>query len=423
MIAQAPDGEATVHRGGGDMEGGFVVADVPLVPYWLRVRNMFLAGVPGSAPFDLLGPTLGRLGAEAAPEGTLLQLGLVGLAPVQRTDRIYLFSADAGALFDHLTEVDTAPLVGATTWSGLLDARQFQANLIEGVTSGDETFVVQMVALPQSPTVRAARRAMRTTALEMTGGAMATLTAGLEEIATRESATIDWQRRQLVRTITDGRPEARPFRHDLTLQVNPGTVRHGWFSRGGDLLTWGEIEAADRPDAPVAMEWGNPFPGHWGRLLDYRTRFRVVLAPEPPLFWSISGAIGGTQLITPGATATVAARVGPPRDIRVAGRDPATAGDGVGLAPTISWSPPTLGTANGYTVTVWVLEEMGEASFRGELVVSGTEARLPPGLLDPGKWAAVTVRAVANELFGPRTPNRSVPGLAFADAVSWPFRP
>src|SRR5262249_15645313 len=58
---------------------------------------------------------------------------------------------------------------------------------------------------------------------------------------------------------------------------------------------------------------------------------------------------------------------------------------GVGLQPLISWSPPDLGTATSYFVSIYGLTppEPGER-LPLATIHSGTSYKVPPGFLRPG---------------------------------------
>jgi len=434
VYAEAPEGRFTEHAGGGDMEGGFVVSSVPPQPYWLHFHEQYLARLPGEPSFDFLQPVLGRLTAEPAPAATILQLELDGLAPLDDGSGLYLLSPDSGTYLPglHVSGV-TAPLPGATRVDVRVDVSDFpDGRLVQGRDDGDVTHVVQLAAPPSQtwtwPNLVVARRAMQTSDLQLIAGATVRLAGTLQDIARVESANITWRHRTLA-DLARQQAAAEVVSQSIELVTLPGAIRHGAYHRGGTLFESFSVDVDQEltAEAAASIEWRNPFPDHWGRVLRHETFFVVQVSggAEPP--WPIGAEIGGSQPVEPGQTVIVDAGVGPPRDVRIDDRGPADDLTGMGLHPVISWTAPAFGSPNAYAVKIYVRRKQfggrPRLLHKGTLVVSGTRARVPPGLLEPDQWAVAVVRAVANPHYGPRNPHRPAPEMAYADVVSPAFKP
>jgi hypothetical protein len=86
----------------------------------------------------------------------------------------------------------------------------------------------------------------------------------------------------------------------------------------------------------------------------------------------------------------------PPTSPRIDGKDAFTPQTGVGLEPTISWSPPRLGTATSYVVNVVPAAyscDMADQVVGVSAVVRGTSFRMPTGILRTGVSYRVTLTA------------------------------
>ena len=95
-------------------------------------------------------------------------------------------------------------------------------------------------------------------------------------------------------------------------------------------------------------------------------------------------------------SAPIAPVLGPPSSPRIEGKDAFTAQTGVGLEPTISWSPPRLGAATSYVVDVLPTAyscEMADQVVGVSAVVRGTSFRMPAGMLRSGVSYRVTLTA------------------------------
>jgi Big-like domain-containing protein len=87
------------------------------------------------------------------------------------------------------------------------------------------------------------------------------------------------------------------------------------------------------------------------------------------------------------AIGVVAPAVGPVLSPRMGGSDALLDAIAVGLTPTLSWSPPAVGSPTAYVVEVYRLETAGTAttsSLALRYVTSGATVVLPPGVLEAG---------------------------------------
>src|SRR5215831_3705699 len=91
----------------------------------------------------------------------------------------------------------------------------------------------------------------------------------------------------------------------------------------------------------------------------------------------------------------IAPMLGPPTNPLINGEDGFAPHAGVGLQPVISWSPPDLGTATSYRVSIGGLTPREEGDrFPSASIYSGTSFKVPPGFLRPGHLYVAVISAL-----------------------------
>jgi hypothetical protein len=116
--------------------------------------------------------------------------------------------------------------------------------------------------------------------------------------------------------------------------------------------------------------------------------------------------------------------LGPPRAPRIEGRDAFQAQTGVGLRPTISWSPPALGAATSYVVQIAATSANPAIPLVSLYVYGVTSMQVPDGLLQSGTQYAITITSVSapwDKL--DRAPFRTGMPYSTSDCVTAVFTP
>ena len=123
----------------------------------------------------------------------------------------------------------------------------------------------------------------------------------------------------------------------------------------------------------------------------------------------------------------VAPALGPPTHPQIEGRDAFVTQGGVGLQPTFTWSPPALGQATSYVVTITNQRQpaiAGEMRTLSAIVYKARSFKVPPGFLRAGDQyvATITARSAPWDTFD-HAPFRQ--GLPFhsADCMTGFFTP
>jgi hypothetical protein len=111
-----------------------------------------------------------------------------------------------------------------------------------------------------------------------------------------------------------------------------------------------------------------------------------------PVELSQVGSIFSAVAMTPAPTDPIVPVLGPPTAPLINGEDAFAPHSGVGLQPVLSWSPPDLGTASSYGVSINDVDPPEEGDrIPSASVYSGTSFKVPPGFLRPGHryWAQI----------------------------------
>jgi hypothetical protein len=141
--------------------------------------------------------------------------------------------------------------------------------------------------------------------------------------------------------------------------------------------------------------------------------FRTPFSQKWPMFaggaisWTRQYALPGTQplamrgqiglrTLAPNGSVTLAPVLGCVKNFRIAGQDALGDLSDVGTTPTIVFDAPITGSANGYEILVWRLENssgMTTRALAGRILTTGRSVTLPPGILSTGNAYAVVVRS------------------------------
>jgi hypothetical protein len=419
------DGGFDRHEGLADARGDFEIAGVPLRPFWLELDRDFLPGTP-DRPFNLLVPKLGFPEQRQVTKGTVLELALTDLAPWYPEDDLYLFSAAAGMDVHFITRAaDQDPAPGATKFEDRFDLTRKLPGmvLIDGLVRGDELYVVQMrSSYSDGLTVRTADRVLRTSRLQMEAGAVTRLSGSMMTELPRQKVEVQWNPDALTTRALSGVGALDRGGKHLTVSASPVSLV-GLAKRGALLAT-----ATGPPESvvPVTFDYVDPFPASWLGTVEYRVDFRVNFPVTSDVDRAdYQGSIGGAVPLQPVVTTDL--QVGPPEAVQVEGHPPLLPARGVGTTPRLTWQRPAGVEPTVYILTVYSLTEATPGSeraltVRGRVHTTAEEVRLPPGLVTPGQWGVVVVRAVSNpwyEMSPFFTSNKS----SYAEAISGAFFP
>jgi hypothetical protein len=353
--------------GTGKAAGTFLIPDVPVGEYLLRLGGTYFL-TDSSAP-NLSVRVGGRPPDQLTPITmvTTLDLTLHNLAPWQVGDQLEFFSTEAG-MWDFYSDRSwaTSPLLaGDTTASLSMDLGSLNCGpptqLIQG-SRGHRAYLAQIASAtsPGGVPYQAMARLVRLPSFDVTDGGTAAADAAMVDYTQANTAAFDLRFSAFKAAFDqDGGPASAPYYSNdagnLGVLAQPGQAEDGFYSCNADLLLIEDTTGSDALTGP--MHFGSPvdspFAGSWGVLGDVRwierTRLQLpgttvpVHAPAS-IEWITSLAALQAGPLTPPLTQ--------PRLATVAGLPYFDGGAGVGLTPTLTWSPPATGTADFYIVTI-----------------------------------------------------------------------
>jgi hypothetical protein len=176
---------------------------------------------------------------------------------------------------------------------------------------------------------------------------------------------------------------------------------------------------ADLGDVPYA----NPFPATWPTYAAFniigQLSYNADGATSPAQFW---GGIGTLSLNLPTAGSPIAPLVGPATSIKINGNDFFQPQPNVGSQPVVSWSAPTVGTPDGYSLNVIQLKTVaGGITIQGNvstIYTTQTSVTVPSGILQSGYAYVFQLQAFKGNSNVETAPNYATFPWGYADAFS-----
>jgi len=150
-------------------------------------------------------------------------------------------------------------------------------------------------------------------------------------------------------------------------------------------------------------------------LSSFVVRFPTLQRPQQWWYYV------ATEPVT-GADPVVRPTLGPPREPRIGGLDLAQPQAGVGLTPTLTWSPPALGSPDAYSVTI---NDVTDYTWKSVLNVMTpqTQFEIPAGILQAGRTYLVAIWSNTRTSYDPAAPARASSRSVRVPTVSEPFTP
>ena len=217
----------------------------------------------------------------------------------------------------------------------------------------------------------------------------------------------------------------------FALDIFPGNMARGWIAAAPDLVSY-DLNA-DAPPFTANVDlgdvmFGNPFPPAFTLFALYQYSAQTsYLAPGASSGTTITTYVGGNTVALPTASAPLSLMVGTVQQPAVGGADFFANHSGIGFMPTLTWKPPTTGTAHAYSVLVYQLSNNAgstQATAIARLQTQGTSITIPPNLLIAGQTYVFQITA----LYRPGVnmavnPYMLGPTAAGADVISGVMQP
>jgi hypothetical protein len=396
-LVPQPSGGYTTIEGSFYEDGTFEIPGVPPGSYLLKIQS------DGAAPYFYWTKErvieVGYLYANRpdtrpvtiSPTSMVFEVG--GMSPWQETDVIEILSQGAGAFglpFFELTPGVTS-LEGAS-----FDAfEMFPGNLIDG-SKGDLLYVTQLVTRDAGGApYTSIGKVFTPPPFSMQDGQPTTLTGSFSDVP-QKTLSVDWKRSAFGALAKDVHPSAALFDSSFSLVAEYGGTSRITATIPPALLSFsGDSETVT--DFAGELSYGNPFPSAWGLVATASASFSLsVMLPGADASKLLTGEVYCSTLLGDKSSLTLLPGLGPVEDILVNGKPTADWLTGAGLAPTVSWSPPAMGTAARYRVVLRRLDPNAPnagTSFVGSFSTAETSIALPEGLLGAGNYYYIRVFA------------------------------
>jgi hypothetical protein len=428
VAAYAPNGSGGYNliAGSGTKTGTFRISNVPTGDYLLQLGSTFLATsntvVDADFSFDY------RSNGVPANSSATVTFDLTNLNSWQSTDVFEMVCPNNAAYM----EFDGT--LGETAFVGTFPYAPFFPENLSDASQGDRYVIVQLSTqmVGGFPFTGAARAFFPAKFTQAQGsdtpinGRLATLPQTHEFEANINGADLTAQ-------ALAANPNATLVVTNVVLDPYPGSLAKGERTSTPDLVGYNLSFFAGGPLITTngdlgKISYGNPFPTTWP-LYDLYVWLGQTNYTAPGATNSVSlvNYVEGNNTALPSSNSPIKPLVGVVSNPSVNRQNFFTNQTGVGLTPTLRWSPPSVGKATFYEVDFFQLSNMG-----GNTVVTGvttvrtrgTVLTIPHGLLSAGLGYVFVIRAwYIPGLNFTKTPFMSGPVNAFTDVISGLMQP
>jgi hypothetical protein len=182
-------------------------------------------------------------------------------------------------------------------------------------------------------------------------------------------------------------PTVQPITQGVVIWAAPKAVAFPNYGIG--------IPVASVSSPPLDVDYGplayGQFPG-WNEVRDYQLTASAQV-PQPGTSATVSVSFGFELADAMHGAGDPVPVLGPPLSPKIQGLAAFVAQSGVGLTPFISWSPPSLGRATSYEVSISPANTHPNYEALMFAVSGETSLRIPPGLLESGSNYRLVITA------------------------------
>ena len=279
---------------------------------------------------------------------------------------------------------------------------------------------------PAAAVYRPATKAARLSNLTLRDGLPATIDVPLAPVPQTGSMTADVRYTRFAALAADVNPSARSNQFSFnvfamphgagypdmpfdSMVVRPLLLAYDFTTGSASLpdTNYGTVAYGQFSDQPL-----------WQEFRQTLYFYEVTISPPGAASFTWTAFVTAHEAMS---SAPIAPALGPVKAPQVNGRSLFQPQSGVGLQPTISWSPPAVGAATSVLVGITPLN--GGTTLQAT-VRSGTSFTVPPGLLVAGQTYVVTLTAQQAPWDGADAPpfRSGVPSYT-ADCITSTFTP
>ena len=392
----------------------FTVEGVPTGSYFLRLDitvNYYPVPVIFSNLFELTAdsPDLSVVSAARSDLArvttrTPVTLNITNMQPWQVGNH-FLISSSQGDVYERplIARLTPPPNPGDTSYIGTFDwsGASTSGNTpgLPAAAHGDVVFFNQRSTLrigqgDSAADLRYASRYARLTDVTVTDGTPSTLMASLIETPMTGRLRADVRGSKFAALAPEVNPSARPTQDPFgnlgfSIFAVPHSVQYPDrpASSTSSLFYFQSVTPTSTNFDYGTFNYPQFHDSLWTEYRQLLYCFDVTLrAPgtKAPIELTCAAYVFSAVPMSPAPTDPMAPVLGPPTAPLINGEDAFAPHAGVGFQPVISWSPPDLGTATSYFVSIYSLSPVEEGErFPSAAVYSGTSFKVPPGFLRP----------------------------------------
>lgn len=428
-------------------DSSFSVPDVPEGPYFLEVdtqwdpatRFVDLLELTESTP-DLSTVVTARPDVRLAANPTSFTMDLLGLTPWVKssgdfTGDMLLFAGSQAHVYGRPQAGAGAapPLVGANSWHATWNWNQMSTAGAIGLpdaSKGDVEYFYQRSSSPigsgaTQGVAHVATRFQRLDNLTLHDGVAGSASLTLADAPQTGSLRANLRNSHWATLLTDANPATKPFRaQGVSVLAVPRSLDFPDQPGLQASTSLAFIQGPALQDADYGTVAYGQFLGPSWKEARYVFYTASADVPQPGTATPYTMQLFFTSFEKIPADEAIVPVLGPPRAPRIEGRDAFQAQTGVGLRPTISWSPPALGAATSYLVQIAATSAAPTIPLVSLNVYGVTSVQVPEGLLQSGAQYAITITSMSapwDKL--DRAPFRNGMPYSTSDCVTAVFSP
>lgn len=428
VAAYVPNGSGgyNVISGSGTKKGTFSIPNVPTGSYLLDLGGSFLVTSNTTVDEDVNSDF--RSNGVPANPSTQVTFDLANLEAWQSTD-VFEMVCPNNRVYN---EFDGT--VGATAFTGTFPYAQPLAEDLSDASKGDRYIFLQLSTqdLGGFP-FTAATRAYFPPKFTQAQGSDTQFNATLTTLSQDHVFEANINGADLTAQALAANPNATLVSTGIFLDAYPGSLAKGLGTSTPDLVGYNLSFFAPGPSITAnadlgKVSYGNAFPATWPLFASYSWLAQTnYVAPGATSSWTFLTFESGNDTALPTATRPIKPLVGVVSNPALNGQNFFSDQTGVGVTPTLRWSPPIVGKATFYEVDIWQLSNQGgitNVTAMYTVRTQGTSLTIPQGLMSVGQGYVFVIRSwYIPGLNFAKTPFMSGPVSAFTDVISGLMQP
>jgi len=428
VAAYVPNGSGgyNVISGSGSSAGTFTINNVPSGFYLLQLGSSYLVTSNTVVDADFISDF--RSNAVPANSSTTVTFDLTNLNSWQGSDVFEMVCPNNSAY----TEFDGT--LGETAFVGTFPYAPFFTVDLSDASQGDRYVILQLSTQNVGGLLfTGAARAFFPPKFTQAQGSDTQISGKLVTLPQTDEFEANINGADLTAQALAANPNATLIGTNVVLDAYPGSVAKGERTSTPDLVGYNLSFFSSGANITTntdfgKVSYGNPFPATWP-LYDLYSWFATTnyLAPGATNNLPLATFEVGSNTALPTSTSPIKPLVGVVINPTINGQNFFTDQSGVGLTPTLKWSPPSVGKATFYEVDIFQLSNVGgntvETGFTTFRTQSGA-LTIPQGLLSAGQGYAFVIRSwYIPGLNFAKDPFMSGPVNAFTDVISGLMQP